>query len=73
VDDPRKRVVQLGYDTIAERYLTWGGHVEGDPRDRFLGEFVRRLADGARVLDLGCAAAGGAYSAFNAGSAGGVR
>jgi SAM-dependent methyltransferase len=56
VDDPRKRAVQLGYDTIAEHYLNWGRRVEGDPRNRFLDEFARRLADGARVLDLGCGA-----------------
>ncbi len=54
--DPRKRAVQLGYDQIAEHYLAWGGQVDGDPRDRFLDEFARRLADGAKVLDLGCGA-----------------
>lgn len=54
--DLRKRAVQLGYDTIADRYLDWGGRVEGDPRDRFLDEFARRLPDRARVLDLGCGA-----------------
>lgn len=54
--DPRKRAVQLGYDAIAEHYLNWGRQVQGDPRERFLEEFARRLADGARVLDLGCGA-----------------
>ena len=54
--DPRKRTVQAGYDAIADRYLAWGGEIEGDPRHRFLHELARRLRDGARVLDLGCGA-----------------
>lgn len=56
MSDPRKRTVQAGYDAMAEHYLAWGRAVEGDPRGRFLDEFVRRLRDGARVLDLGCGA-----------------
>jgi len=54
--DSGKRTVQQGYDEIAERYLTWGGRVQGDPRDRLLEAFAQRLPDGARVLDLGCGA-----------------
>ncbi|MGZ4395379.1 MAG: class I SAM-dependent methyltransferase, partial [Gaiellaceae bacterium] len=54
--DPRKAIVQDGYDVIAERYLAWGRAVEGDPRDRFLTELARRLHDNASVLDLGCGA-----------------
>ena len=30
--------------------------MEGDPRDRFVEAFAKRLPDGARVLDLGCGA-----------------
>ena len=54
--DPRKAIVQDGYDVIGERYLAWGGMVEGDPRDRFLNELAGRLHDNASVLDLGCGA-----------------
>jgi SAM-dependent methyltransferase len=52
--DPRTRVVQAGYDAMAERYQAWGAAVQGDPRDRFLDLVMSRLADAARVLDLGC-------------------
>lgn len=54
--DERKRIVQAGYDAIAERFLAWIDDIEGDPRLRFLDEFMRRLPDGACVLDLGCGA-----------------
>jgi len=54
--DPRKEIVEAGYDAIAEHYLNWGRRVQGAPRARFLKEFSRRLPDGARVLDLGCGA-----------------
>jgi SAM-dependent methyltransferase len=56
VDDPRKLIVRAGYDAIADRYLEWGLRVEGDPRERMLGELVARLPRGGRVLDLGCGA-----------------
>jgi cyclopropane fatty-acyl-phospholipid synthase-like methyltransferase len=52
--DPRTRVVQAGYDAMAERYAAWGAGVQGDPRDRFLDQLMARLPPGGRVLDLGC-------------------
>ena len=51
-----KEIVRVGYDAIAERYLAWSEDVVNDPRARFTDELVRRLPDGARVLDLGCGA-----------------
>jgi SAM-dependent methyltransferase len=54
--DPRKEIVEAGYDAMAEHYLSWGRRVEGDPRARFVEEFSRRLPEGAQVLDLGCGA-----------------
>jgi ubiquinone/menaquinone biosynthesis C-methylase UbiE len=56
VKDPRKKLVEAGYDAMADAYLGWAARIEGDPRARFLDEFTNRLADGARVLDLGCGA-----------------
>jgi SAM-dependent methyltransferase len=50
----RKRVVAAGYDRLGDAYGSWAEKVEGDPRNRFLAEFTRRLDNGARVLDLGC-------------------
>jgi SAM-dependent methyltransferase len=52
--DPRTRIVQAGYDAMADRYQQWGARVQGDPRDRFLDQLEARLPDGGRVLDLGC-------------------
>jgi SAM-dependent methyltransferase len=52
-DEPR-HIVAAGYDELSGRYREWAARAQGDPRDRMLGEFVRRLPDGARVLDLGC-------------------
>lgn len=54
--DRRKRIVEAGYDALAEDYLDWGARIEGDPRQRFLEEFAQRLDEEARVLDLGCGA-----------------
>jgi cyclopropane fatty-acyl-phospholipid synthase-like methyltransferase len=51
---PGRRLVEAGYDALAERYLTWAGRIEDDPRGRFVAELARRLPDGARVLDIGC-------------------
>jgi SAM-dependent methyltransferase len=54
--DPRKRIVQAGYDEMAERYLAWGEKIEGDPRGRFTERFVALLPTPGRVLELGCGA-----------------
>jgi ubiquinone/menaquinone biosynthesis C-methylase UbiE len=56
MSDDEKEIVRSGYDAIAERYLAWSEDVVNDPRARFTNELVRRLPDGARVLDLGCGA-----------------
>ena len=54
--DPRKQTVASGFDRLAGRYLDWGNEVRADPRHRMVAQFADRLADGARVLDLGCGA-----------------
>jgi cyclopropane fatty-acyl-phospholipid synthase-like methyltransferase len=56
LSNPRSLLVGRGYDAIADRFAEWQGRVEGDPRGRYLDELGRRLADGARVLELGCGA-----------------
>lgn len=52
--DPRTELVRAGYDRMAGRFAEWGKRVEGDPRDRYLGRFVRLLPPSGSVLDLGC-------------------
>jgi SAM-dependent methyltransferase len=54
MEDERTRKVVIGYDRISGQYLEWVTRIEGDPRDRMLVDFTRRLPAGARVLDLGC-------------------
>jgi cyclopropane fatty-acyl-phospholipid synthase-like methyltransferase len=52
--DGRTRIVEAGYDAMAERFAAWGARVQGDPRDRFLDLLMARLPQCGRVLDLGC-------------------
>ncbi|HEX5166465.1 MAG TPA: methyltransferase domain-containing protein [Thermomicrobiales bacterium] len=49
-----KRIVQDGYDILAETYL----RVRSNDREdvRLLAELAQRLPDGAKVLDAGCGA-----------------
>jgi SAM-dependent methyltransferase len=56
VSDPRTKIVERAYDQIADTFLAWAGEIEDDPRRRMGAELSGRLADGARVLDLGCGA-----------------
>jgi ubiquinone/menaquinone biosynthesis C-methylase UbiE len=54
----RKRIVEQGYDQIAERYAAWAAHARSDERARYTDLVVRSLPDGADVLELGCASGG---------------
>jgi SAM-dependent methyltransferase len=54
----RKRIVEQGYDRIAERYAKWAAHVWSDERARYTDLIVISLPEGADVLELGCAGGG---------------
>jgi len=54
--DPRKQLVESGYDRIAERYLAWAGGIDDPGRARMLDLLLERLPPGGDVLDLGCGA-----------------
>ena len=54
--DPRKRLVESGYDRIAERYLAWAGEIDDPGRARMLELLLERLPRSGDVLDLGCGA-----------------
>src|SRR5262249_5674503 len=43
-----------GYDVIGETFADWRERGSGDPRRLWEEKLVSRLADGARVLELGC-------------------
>jgi len=48
-----KELVRAGYDAIGPGYAAWAATVRS-PVARYLDELDARLADGSRVLDLGC-------------------
>ena len=52
--DPRTQLVADGYDVIGETFAEWRERGSGDPRRAWEDKLVTRLADGARVLELGC-------------------
>ncbi len=51
-EDP-KRIVERGYDTIAQQYAEWADGFE-TPERRWMERLQGRLDDAERVLDLGC-------------------
>jgi ubiquinone/menaquinone biosynthesis C-methylase UbiE len=55
-NDPRKQLVESGYDRIAERYLAWAGEIDDPGRARMLELLLERLPRSGDVLDLGCGA-----------------
>jgi len=56
VTDARTQIVADGYDAIGETFVDWRDRIVGDPRRDWEDELTSRLADGARVLELGCGA-----------------
>jgi SAM-dependent methyltransferase len=54
VADPRTQLVADGYDVIGETFAEWRDGGVGDPRRVWEDKLVSRLADDARVLELGC-------------------
>ncbi len=52
--DRAKRVVEQGYDHVAERHYHWAAGVRQEERLRYTRELLDRLPSGARVLELGC-------------------
>jgi SAM-dependent methyltransferase len=54
VDDP-KRIVEIGYDRIGEKYRPWSENaMPDDVRGEYLQEVLTRLPEKADVLELGC-------------------
>jgi len=55
--DP-KRIVEEGFDHIAQRHAEWAGRTRVAERARYLAAFCDAVPKGARVLELGCGAGG---------------
>jgi ubiquinone/menaquinone biosynthesis C-methylase UbiE len=51
--DDRKRLVQAGYDRIAEAYASWGAS-SGGAQSAFIALVRQLVPPGGRILDLGC-------------------
>ena len=54
MSDPRTALVAAGYDAMIDTWETWKEQITDDPRAEWCDELVRRLPDGADVLELGC-------------------
>jgi SAM-dependent methyltransferase len=54
--DPRTQIVADGYGPIGDTFAGWRERIVGDPRQEWEEELTSRLADGSRVLELGCGA-----------------
>jgi SAM-dependent methyltransferase len=52
-DDP-KRIVEHGYDAIADRFGAWRAAIVGSPDDEWLGDLLDRLTERAEILEVGC-------------------
>lgn len=49
-----KRVVEQGYNRVAERHARWAAGVRQEERLRHTHDLLDRLSPGAQVLELGC-------------------
>ena len=54
-DDP-KRIVELGYDAIADRFATWQAQISDESRLRYLADLLELLPERPDVLELGVGA-----------------
>jgi predicted TPR repeat methyltransferase len=54
-DDP-KRIVERGYDAIADRFAEWQGRISDEARLRYLSELLELLPQRPDVLELGVGA-----------------
>lgn len=54
--DLRTQIVERGYDVIGDHFLEWRDQIVDGPRREWSEALTSRLADGARILELGCGA-----------------
>jgi predicted TPR repeat methyltransferase len=55
MDDP-KRIVERGYDAIADRFAEWQARISDETRLRYLADLLELLPERANVLELGIGA-----------------
>ena len=49
-----KKIVENGYDRVADRYRAWAGRIRAKERACYTSVLLDRLAEDAEVLELGC-------------------
>jgi predicted TPR repeat methyltransferase len=54
-DDP-KRIVERGYDAIADRFADWQARISDETRLRYVADLLERLPERSDVLELGVGA-----------------
>jgi len=54
MSDPRTELVGRGYDAMIDTWESWVAQITDDPRHEWTADLAGRLAEGARVLELGC-------------------
>ena len=52
-EDP-KRIVESGYDAIADRFGAWRAGITGSPDEEWLSDLLAKLPEQAAILELGC-------------------
>jgi cyclopropane fatty-acyl-phospholipid synthase-like methyltransferase len=54
MNDPRTHLVAAGYDAMIDTWEAWKAEIRDDPRAEWRDELLRRVPQGARVVELGC-------------------
>ena len=54
MSDPRTQLVGAGYDAMIDTWEAWVEKIEDDPRHTWLAELTALVAEGERVVELGC-------------------
>ena len=49
-----KKIIEDGYDRVADRYGTWSAGIRIEERARYMSILLERLKEDAEVLELGC-------------------
>ena len=52
--DPRTQLVGAGYDAMIDTWEAWVDRIEDDPRQLWLDHLIALVAEGERLVELGC-------------------
>jgi cyclopropane fatty-acyl-phospholipid synthase-like methyltransferase len=66
LSDP-KRLIEDGYNAIADRFGVWRAGISGSPEEEWLSDLLARLPKQAAILELGCGQGAAARRIVDAG------